>query len=98
MSLTKGSQLAALNWAAERAGMSYGRFVLTLDDKKREALYKEYETYLKARETEETAQIRAAMKPEKAPAANTSEVPIVDTAIDTLFAGSLDSLVGDARH
>ena len=97
MSLSKGSQLAALNWGAEKAGMSYGRFVLTLDDKKREALYKEYEAYLKARDTEETAQIRAAMKSEKAAAANTSEVPIVDTAIDTLFVGSLDSLVGD-RH
>ena len=88
MSLSKGSQLSALCWAAEKAGLSYGKFVQSLNEKRKQEIYAEYGAYLKIKDEEESAAIREAMKAGKKtegpqPA---SEVPMLDMGIDSLYA------------
>ena len=48
--------LAALQWAAERAGQSYGRFTLKLTEGEQAAIQGEYERFLAARRRAQAAQ------------------------------------------
>ncbi len=47
--------IAAIAWAADRVGLSYGRFAPTLDKMEKSRIYTEYAEFLAAREKEEAA-------------------------------------------
>lgn len=51
--------IAAIAWAADKHGLSYGRFAPTLDKKAKLRIYTEYAEFLAAREKEEEAQSAA---------------------------------------
>ena len=44
--LAENRHIDAMTWAAERAGMSYGKFAQTLPPGGREQVYEEYRRYL----------------------------------------------------
>lgn len=100
MSLSKGSQLSALCWAAEKAGLSYGKFVQKLNEKQKQEIYAEYDAYLKIKDEEESAAIREAMKANKKLEGQqtASEVPMLDTGIDSLYAREEVSAIMRERH
>ncbi len=87
MQLSKGSQLSALCWAAEKAGLSYGKFVQSLDEKQKQAIYTKYAAYTKTKNEQESASIRDAMKSDRKPEGQqpASEVPMLDAGIDSLY-------------
>ena len=49
---TPRATLAALSWAADKAGMSYGRFLQTLRHSDEAAIQGQYETFIAQRERE----------------------------------------------
>lgn len=51
--LISSEKLAALIWASEGSGMSYGQFAACLDDKQEKKIYGEYQEILRQREQEE---------------------------------------------
>ena len=53
--LKKAQQIAALNWAAEKANTTYGKLVSTLSLDEKSAIYQEYAEYLKERKAQEDA-------------------------------------------
>ena len=55
--------IAAIAWAADKQGLSYGRFAPTLDKKAKLCIYTEYAEFLAAREKEEANQPVAIVKP-----------------------------------
>ena len=50
--LPQSKHLDALTWAADRAGMSYGRFVQTLSAVDRTRIYRQYQKHLDEKEKE----------------------------------------------
>ena len=52
-SLTKSQQIAALNWAAEKANTTYGKLVSTLTVLEKADIFRQYEKYLVEREAAE---------------------------------------------
>ncbi len=89
MLLSKGSKLSAVCWAAEKAGLSYGKFVQSLDEKQKQAIYTDYAAYMKIQNEQESAAIRNAMKTDRKPEGqqSSSEVPMLDVGIDSIYAG-----------
>ena len=57
--MTKATRIAAISWAAQRQGTTYGRLVGTLGPAEKEQIYAEYEEYQAARERETDARIEA---------------------------------------
>ena len=55
---TPRATLAALQWAADKAGMSYGRFLQTLGPSDEGAIQEEYESFLRERSSEMAARRR----------------------------------------
>ena len=50
--LPKGKRSVAVAWAAEQAGTSYGKFMLTLTDAQKQSIYKRYQKHLEEKEQE----------------------------------------------
>ena len=50
--------MAALSWAAQERGTTYGKLVGTLSPQEKSAVYKAYEEYQAARESEIDAQVK----------------------------------------
>ena len=48
--LPKALRVSAIAWAAKRENTSYGKLILALDDKQKQAIYREYHKYLIAKE------------------------------------------------
>lgn len=48
--LPKQKRSEAIAWAAGNAGTSYGKMMLTLTDKQKQAIYKEYQKHLEEKE------------------------------------------------
>jgi len=51
--------IAAIAWAADQVGLSYGRFAAALDKKAKIKIYTEYADFLAKREKEEEKQVAA---------------------------------------
>lgn len=48
--LTNQQRVEAIAWAAENAGTSYGKIMLTLTEKQKQAIYKDYQKHLEEKE------------------------------------------------
>ena len=48
--LPKQKRTEAIAWAAGKAGTSYGKLMLTLTDKQKQAIYKDYQKHLEEKE------------------------------------------------
>jgi len=48
--LTNQQRVEAIAWAAENAGTSYGKIMLALTDKQKQAIYKDYQKHLEEKE------------------------------------------------
>ena len=56
--LPKQKRTEAIAWAAENAGTSYGKLMLTLTDKQKQAIYKDYQKHLEEKERRALSWIR----------------------------------------
>ena len=56
--LPKQKRSEAIAWAAGKAGTSYGKMMLTLTDKQKQAIYKEYQMHLEEKERRALSWIR----------------------------------------
>ena len=63
--LTVMQKLEAINWAAKRAGSSYGEFSSTLTTEESQIIFSEYEKILDERKREDLLRIRGNRKTEK---------------------------------
>lgn len=50
--LTKDKHTAAIAWAANQAGISYGKMMLTLTEKQKQKIYADYQAELNRKEKE----------------------------------------------
>ena len=55
--------IAAIAWAADKQGLSYGRFASTLDKKAKLRIYTEYAEFLATRQKEAAKESVAIVKP-----------------------------------
>ena len=56
--LPKQKRTEAIAWAAGKAGTSYGKLMLTLTDKQKQAIYKDYQKHLEEKERRALSWIR----------------------------------------